>query len=72
MSLGGFEGELLEAMTVGFVEATVGAAGLAFCKSVCGLKKSDIADCLFGVLKGTVQQVSRNSTKFQIPYEPCW
>lgn len=68
VSLGGFEGELSEA--IGFVGAMVGAAGLAFCKSVCGLKKSDIADCLFGVLKGTVRRVSKNSTKLQVPHEP--
>jgi hypothetical protein len=69
VSLGGLEGELLEAMTVGTVGATVGAAGF-FCKSECGLKKSDMADCLFGVLNGTVWHVSKDFTKLQVPYEP--
>jgi hypothetical protein len=69
-SLGGLEGELSEAMAVGAVGAMVGAAGF-FCKSVCGLKKSDMARCLFGVLIGTVLHVSSNSAKLQVPYEPC-
>lgn len=70
VSLGGFEGELSEAIVGGAVRATVDAAGF-FCKSECGLKKSDIADCLFGFPKGTVQHVSKNSMKLQVLYEPC-
>lgn len=69
VSLGGLEGELWEAMTAGTVGAMGGATGF-FCKSECGLKKSDMADCLFGALNGTGWYVSKNFTKLQVPYEP--